>query len=186
MNLGLDYTDKIANALNTSFDKGPVDPLVNAERSLTNVAVDKAVISNQISNLPTAITIQDREYMEGKIKDTIAASESIREKLEKDIKENTISPNMMLRAYEVHSTIVNAIAIQIRELRELNKMLMSLEVINNTNISKQQEEELKKKEEEEKKTVKMSPSEFLKQLIAEAEKEKDKKPVTDAEFVEVA
>ncbi len=166
----MDPFDKIANKFDTTFDNkiassiSSVPAFSSAASELVSIQTDGTVMKKEMSGLPS-IDIKDRSYIEEKVKGMIGRCTGILDRLDNDMKDPAvIGPNMRMRAIEVYATMVNAISIQIRELRELNKMVMGIEMINMESTTRQAQEEKAKKEE----TVSMTPAQLCK-IIQDAQ-----------------
>lgn len=168
----------------------------NAQIAISSIIAEKGELSTEVAklnNLPQ-ITIKDRDYLETRSKSMIGRCENIL-----DILDNTFQralsgeddedddancekgkkkkkKGIELYAIDVYSKLVNAIAVQIRELRELNKMVMGIDAINAEQVMKKMENENEGRSKE----IKMTSSDLLK-LIKEASK-KDALDAIDAEF----
>lgn len=162
-----------------------------AHMEISSLIAEKGELSTEITKLAglPAVEIRDREYLEIKTKGMISRCERILDRLEEsfdaipdECDERTDAEKksgFSLYAVDVYAKIINAVAVQVRELRELNKMVMGIDVINAEQVMKRNEEEVSKQD----KTVKMSSSDLLK-LIKEAGASSEIKAV-DAEFKEV-
>lgn len=166
----------------------------NAQVAISSIIAEKGELSTEVAklnNLPQ-VTIKDREYLETRSKSMISRCENILDILDRsferavngedDDEEESADgkkkkkKGVELYAIDVYSKLVNAIAVQIRELRELNKMVMGIDVINAQQVMKTMESENEGKSKE----IKMTSSDLLK-LIKEASK-KDVADAIDAEF----
>lgn len=142
----------------------------DAQVSISTIISDKQELSSEIKNtlaMPQ-VTIRDREYLESKTKGMIDRCELMLNRLEESFEPTTddegkIKVNFSLYGVDVYAKIVNAVAVQVRELRELNRMVMGIDVINAEGMMKS----LESKKEDESKTVKLTSSDLLK-LIKEA------------------
>ena len=108
--------EKIAKSLDGTF--------VSSE-----IKNDLCVIEKRSSELTEYVqkpdTLKDKIYIEENIKELIEISKDVLKTVKDDIKIGA-SP----RQIEVFSTLTNAITNQIKELRDLNKMIYDLESIN--------------------------------------------------------
>jgi hypothetical protein len=155
----------------------------NAQLTISSIIADKQELSTEIKNtvnLPQ-VTIHDREYLENKTKTMITRCENMLDQLEESFRpsvddDGKIKINFSLYGVDVYAKVVNAVAVQVRELRELNRMVMGIDVINAEGMLKQFED----KQEKQSKTIKMSSSDLLK-LIKEAG-ESNQLNAVDAEF----
>lgn len=169
----------------------------NAQVAISSIIAEKGELSTEVAklnNLPQ-VTIKDREYLETRSKSMIARCENILDMLDRSFEravngddddgeecadeKKKKKKGLELYAVDVYSKLVNAIAVQIRELRELNKMVMGIDVINAQQVMKTLESENEGKSKE----IKMTSSDLLK-LIKEAGK-KEALEAVDAEFNDV-
>ena len=104
--------EKIGDVLDSSFD---------GEEVIEDV---KEIIEEKKSLVQSkGLTLDDAEYMKDKIQNTISGLEKILKILEGDIKIGTAP-----RYYEVYSTMQTAKMNSIKELREMNKIILDLKV----------------------------------------------------------
>jgi hypothetical protein len=167
----------------------------NAQIAISSIIAEKGELSTEVAklnNLPQ-ITIKDRDYLETRSKNMIGRCENILNMLDRSFEraengdddeeecegKKKKKKGVELYAIDVYSKLVNAVAVQIRELRELNKMVMGIDAINAEQVMKKMESENEGKSKE----IKMTSSDLLK-LIKEASK-KDALDAVDAEFHEV-
>jgi hypothetical protein len=170
----MDFVDR---TLNRSIE--------DAQMSISSVIAEKGELTTEVKslmNLPV-IAIKDRAYLEDKTKGMISRCERILDTLERsfDTEEEVDESGkkksgFTLYAVDVYAKIINAVAVQIRELRELNKMVMGIDAINAEQMIKKSDEEKESKS----KDVKMTSTDLLK-LIKEASKKPEINAV-DAEF----
>jgi hypothetical protein len=183
----MDAFSRIANKLDVNYEKSipELDPLKQAEQQISVINEDRMGLTsavNQAINLPQ-VTIKDQQYLEDKTKQLIERSEKVLSVIETAInnKENTeFTPFLKIQAWNSYATVSNAISIQIRELRELNKMIMGMNVINNEAMIG----ELNKGNESKKKESNYTSAEVLKLVKTLIEKKDNDKPV-NAEYEEV-
>jgi hypothetical protein len=159
-----------------------------AQISISTVIAEKGELTTEVNgllNLPS-VTIKDRGYLEEKTKGMISRCERILDALESSFNNppeiddrGKEKGGFSLYAVDVYAKIVNAVAVQIRELRELNKMVMGIDVINAEQIIKKTDADKESKS----KDVKMTSTDLLK-LIKEASKKTELNAV-DAIFDEV-
>jgi len=166
--------EKIANKFDTSFerkveDAGAMVSLEKSKQELAEVKNESMELQSQIGGLPS-IEVKDREYLEQKCKSMIEKTERILGFIEKDIGEEgqSIPLNIRSKFYDSWSSLVNAVSIQLRELRELNKMVMGIDMVNNEAIIKQMEEEQAERRRKREGKVSLSMSE-LASLVKAAE-----------------
>jgi hypothetical protein len=138
------------------------------QKEISTIIAEKKELTAEIENLPQ-ITIRDREYIENKTKVMITRCENMMDQLEESFKptvndEGKIQINFSLYGVDVYAKLVNSVASQVRELRELNRMAMGIDVINTEAyiVSKKKEPV-----QETNTTIKMTSSDLLK-LIKEA------------------
>jgi len=156
--------DNLNKKLNINFQ----EEAENVKNEISKVEEKKNEIAKKVENTQLApITFEDKEYLLLEIRKLIASTGRILEKLEQDIKIG--SPPRM---YEVYSALTNAKVNQLRELRELNKMIMDMQFFadpQGKNDSKSEKDE-----------VTMKTSDLLK-FVKEAQKQNQLNSV-DAEF----
>lgn len=142
-----------------------------AQMTISSIIAEKGELVSEVTKLAglPQVTIHDREYLETKTKGMIARCEAVLNTLENRFESTEIDDKgepktkFNLYAVDVYAKIVNAVAVQVRELRELNRMVMGIDVINAEQMVKKQEEDNGKKDN----TVKLSSSDLLK-IIKEA------------------
>ena len=166
-----------------NIDMRTTRSIENAQVAISSIIAEKQELSTEIKNTASLpqVTIHDRDYLETKTKGMISRCENMLDQLEESFKpsvddEGKIKINFSLYGVDVYAKVVNAIAVQVRELRELNRMVMGIDVINAEGMLKQFEE----KQEKQSKTIKMSSSDLLK-LIKEAG-EANQLNAVDADF----
>jgi len=164
----------------------------NAQIAISSIIAEKGELSTEVArlnNLPQ-ITIKDRDYLETRSKNMIGRCENILNMLDRSFEraengdddeeecegKKKKKKGVELYAIDVYSKLINAVAVQIRELRELNKMVMGIDAINAEQVMKKMEDENEGKSKE----IKMTSSDLLK-LIKEASK-KDPILAVDAEY----
>jgi hypothetical protein len=159
----------------------------NVENSISNIIASKNELSTEVSdainNLPT-INIKDQQYLEDKIKDLIKKSELMIDNLSSEINgeitdENGNSKKVLsainrISAYNAYAIMTNSLINALKELRELNKMVMGLDIVNSDTINKN-------KGISKDKNIKLSSSELLK-LLNEAQKSKEEENKIDADY----
>lgn len=168
-------------------DKALESRLGEAQIAISSIITEKGEVANQVKQLAALpqVTIRDREYLEDKTKGMIQRCEMILDRLESSFEptldaEGKEKNNFTLYGVDVYAKVVNAVAVQVRELRELNKMVLGMDLVNTETAVKMAIES----KEKENSTVKMSSSDLLK-LIKTAENNKEIK-TEPAEFVEVS
>lgn len=112
--------EKIANKLGTEYVETAVVSAI--ENEIEEVKEKKNELVKFSKN---DITLEDKEYLNTEIKSLVKISKGVLEKLNKDIKIGTPP-----RVAEVFATLANSIVAQLKELRELNKMVMDTEILN--------------------------------------------------------
>lgn len=105
--------DKIGDALGTSFDGEEIIESVN------KVIERKKDIESSTDELK----LGDAEYMKAEITSCIASLETVMNTLEQDLKIGS-QPRM----YEVYATMANTKMSSVKELRELNKVILDLKL----------------------------------------------------------
>lgn len=166
----MDAFDRIANKFDTTFERRIENSAVAvASRQMEAIEEEKNELMQEVNGLPQ-ITIKDQSYLEDKTKTLIEKTERVLSQLEKDmfgdsegLEAPKITPNMKVAAYNAFSCLSNSVSMQIRELRELNKMVLGMDMMNSEVLTKKYDEEQQLKS----KTIKMSSSDLLK-LINEA------------------
>jgi hypothetical protein len=136
----MDAFDKIANRFDTTFERkiGDAVAIVQTEKQQLVAEVNNAL------SVPT-VEIKDREYLETKIKGLIDRTVRILDMMDNDLNSSTngegtgIPPQAKAFIYKTYADVTNAISIQIRELRELSKMTMGLDMVNTESIIKANE-----------------------------------------------
>ena len=144
----------------------------DAQVSISGMIAEKNELVTQVKGFAALpeINIRDREYITDKTKTMIERCEAMMTRLEKSF-EPTIDEdgnekeNLSLYGVDVFAKLVNVTSGHIRELRELNKMVLGIDIVNVDVLLKKSEEEKSEKD----KTVKLSSSDLLK-LIKEAGK----------------
>lgn len=160
-----------------------IQKIGQAQVDIATIIAEKQELSTEVKsmmNLPQ-VTIHDRDYIENKTKGMITRCEMMLDQLEESFKptvdnEGKIKINFSLYGADVYAKVVNAVAVQVRELRELNRMVMGIDVINADSMLRKAEEVKNTQN----KTIKMSSSDLLK-LIKEAG-ESNQLNAVDAEF----
>lgn len=130
----------------------------NVSVAISDIITQKNELASEVKDaarLPQ-ITIQDREYLQSRTKNLIDRCQDILDKLDSKIDEEDVPVTRFLLICDTYSRIVNAASTHIRELRELNKMIMGIEAINAEQFIKQAEEQKSGQ------TIKMSSSDLLK------------------------
>jgi hypothetical protein len=159
----------------------------NVENSISNIIASKNELSTEVSdainNLPT-INIKDQQYLEDKIKDLIKKSELMIDNLSSEINgeitdengnsKKALSAINRISAYNAYAIMTNSLINALKELRELNKMVMGLDIVNSDTINKN-------KGISKDKNIKLSSSELLK-LLNEAQKSKEEENKIDADY----
>lgn len=114
--------DGLEKSLGISFSETPTpEEYTNA----IDIIYEKK--NNLRSSIEKELDINEIEYMEFEIKNSITNLESILDKLSQDIKIG--SPPRM---YEVYATLQSSKTTMIKELREIQKMLMDYKIKNKT------------------------------------------------------
>lgn len=172
------------NTANRSIDQ----QFERAQASIAGIIAEKGELVNQVNgmlNLPS-VTIEDKGYLQEKSKDMISRCERILDRLEQSFEPTTdaegkTKDNFSLYGVDVYAKMVNTVSSHIRELRELGKMVMGIDMINTEQAMKLSEAENQQKS----KNIKMSSSDLLK-LIKTAESSVEVKiEPSEAEFTEV-
>jgi len=115
--------DNLNKKLNAEF----VEETKKVENEIEAIETKKNEIVKRVENTAISpITFEDQKYLLDEIRDLICSTTRILEKLEQDIKIG--SPPRM---YEVYSALTNAKVNQLRELRELNKMILDMQIFQN-------------------------------------------------------
>lgn len=110
--------EKLSDAFNTEFD----NPELNKEMKQLEVQknkIDKIFNSDEW-------TLEDKQYLQNEIKNTIDSIQSVMDILKNDIKLSTPP-----RAHEVYATLAKTKLEAIKELRELNKNITDLQITKN-------------------------------------------------------
>lgn len=117
--------DKLANMMNADYitNSSPTE-IVSAVN--TQLEVIKETKENTLQEIKqNQFGLKDKEYLEEKIKKLIQLTEDNLDKLSSDIRIGA-HPRM----YEVLATLANSMILQVKELRELNKMIMDTDLLN--------------------------------------------------------
>ena len=169
--------------INTNLDRNLENKIYSAQTTISGIITEKRELTTEVNGLASLpqVTIRDREYIETKTKAMITRCENMMEQLEESFKptvddEGKIKNNFSLYGVDVYAKLVNVVASQIRELRELNKLALGMDVVNAESMLKKIEEDSDKKS----KNIKLSSSDLLK-LIREAG-ESNQLHAVDAEF----
>jgi len=118
--------DKISRKLNTTFEQSAQD----VEKQLQTVDLKKKELQQQVIE-KKQVAIKDQEYLLFEIKSLIQITLSVLERLDQDLKIGSES-----RKFEVFATLTNSVTMQLKELRELNKMIADMEIFNNPEMNK--------------------------------------------------
>lgn len=111
--------DKLNDAFDTTF-KEDID---QAEKDIEQIEERKNALVKQVETKEMSITFQDQQYMLMELKTLIQSTTNVLDKLEQDIRIG--SPPRM---YEVYATLTNSKTMQLKELRELNKMILEMSI----------------------------------------------------------
>lgn len=183
---------KIAEKFNTSFEKdipqSPTEVVPKPQTELSEVKQETGVLANTIAALP-CVTLEDKDFINGNIKKLIERCNKILDLIDKDLDVSNVTngapspvkPYERIGFYNSYSTMSNAIAIQIRELLELNKTVANMAIANQSAMAEQLEKQQAEKEENEKnKKVTLTAAELC-SIIKEA-REKSKLNAVEAKF----
>jgi hypothetical protein len=118
--------DKISQRLGTTFEQD----VSAAETQLQTISDRKNQIQEQVTQ-KNELALRDQEYLLTEIKLLIQSTLSVLERLDQDIKVGTEA-----RKYEVFAALTNAVTGQLKELRELNKMIADMEIFKNHETGK--------------------------------------------------
>jgi multidrug efflux pump subunit AcrB len=138
--------DKIANNFNTTFETQFQNKI---DTAMTSVQAEKQQLTAQIKTtlaLPT-VEIKDREYLETKIKGLIERTTNVLDIIDNDLNSKNpdgsagITPQAKAFMLKVYADVCNAVSIQLRELRELSKMNMGIDMVNAEQSMKANEEQ---------------------------------------------
>jgi hypothetical protein len=150
----------------------------NLDDNVADVLAQKENLPIESPNFPV-IPIENKEYLDEKIKKIVVRCENMLDNLESDMEsfENDDDDarkfmgrmTLKIAAYNAYSCLVNAITGNVRELRELSKMLLGVNLLNT-----------KDDEEKDNKNIKMSSGDLLK--IINNAKENNSMNEVDAEF----
>jgi hypothetical protein len=138
--------DKIANKFDTTFDQ-------KMNEAVAVIQTEKSQLTEEVKSALSApiVEIKDRQYLEDKIKGLIDRTSHVLDLMDEEfVMSGGIPPQAKAFMYKTYADVVNAISIQVRELRELSKMCMGLDMINTeqtikANEEKQIEEKAKQK-----------------------------------------
>jgi hypothetical protein len=115
--------DSLGNALNTTF----VPKATSGDMEKINKEIDE--FQSQKNKLIGAVqskkimTLEDKEFLNNETKDLIKNGKLVLEKLQNDIKIGC-SPRM----FEVYADLLRSIILSLKELRDLNKMILDVEM----------------------------------------------------------
>jgi hypothetical protein len=174
--LNVEYTaaqsemnDLIDQGINTS-EKEPADYEIDFdEMSVMDEPVCQGNRSVEIVDDCKGVSVPNQEYMDSKIKELIFHNVELMKTLRDDIANADCAPNMKPRMMEIHGSITNSVSMLLRELREISKLRIGIDVIPFAQLIRSKAE---KPEEPESKndTLVLSSSQLLK-IINEAKKE---------------
>jgi len=92
--------------------------------------------NNIVINDVTDVGIQNQQYLESKIKNRIETTEKMLTNFEALIELNKDNANMIPRMYEVYANLTNSISLLLREMRELSKMRIGIDLVIADNVIK--------------------------------------------------
>jgi len=117
--------EKISQRLGTTFEQS----VSAAETQLQTIEDRKLEI--QQATRKGELVLKDQEYLLMEIKGLIQTTLSVLTRLDQDIKIGTEA-----RKYEVFAALTNSITAQLKELRELNKMIADIEIFKDPDNNK--------------------------------------------------
>lgn len=117
-----DSFDAISKNFDTSFSAAPVLAQIQAELVESE---EKTKELKQFIQEKKEVTLEDKEYLQKETKNLIANGKTVLTTLESEIKQGS-SP----RIYEVYAQLMSTVMGGLREMRELNKMVLDIDRTN--------------------------------------------------------
>jgi len=164
------------NTMPDDLDKD-IDELSPFDEQAATPAPEQTTAVTVISDSESSVAIQNQNYIEEKLRQSTSSNQHILDLLNTDITNNSVPPNMKLRAYEVHANITNSIALLMREMRELSKMRLGIDMIANEQLMRSKAKE-NKDDRNDDGTISLTSQQLLK-IVQEARKQ----PLMDAEDI---
>lgn len=121
----MDSFDKISESFDTSFVTSGEDQLKGLENDLAQFEAKKQEIKNFVESKKD-LTLEDKGFLQLEHKILYQNGRLVLDKLQTEIKQGS-SPRM----YEVYSALLSTLMSGLRELRELNKIILEVERYNN-------------------------------------------------------
>lgn len=118
--------EKISEKLQTSF----VQDTDEAVSQLQTIDERRQQIQKQVTDKKD-LALRDQNYLLTEIKLLIQTTLSVLERLDQDIKVGTEA-----RKFEVFAALTNSVTAQLKELRELNKMIADMEIFKDPDLGK--------------------------------------------------
>src|SRR5271157_2860064 len=141
----MDPFDKLASKFDTTFSKKIEDAVVAVQN-------EKQELTEQVNTTLTLpiVELKDRKYLEDRIKGLIDRTTNILDGIDRELSAGGMVPQAKAFMFKVYADVANAMSIQLRELRELAKTTMGLDMVNSesymkANEAKQIEDGIKKK-----------------------------------------
>lgn len=132
-----DMKDKLSETFNTNYEPTVNEKIVEVQQELKTLEERKTEIKSKIKN---EITVEDREYIEYEIKSLIESNRNVMISLEQEL----TRPGTKASFFEVYSMVSNTVLNALRELRDLNKLIIDaaiaqrkLAVLENTRFLKE-------------------------------------------------
>lgn len=117
--------DKISENFNTNFITSGEEELKHLENDLTEFEIKKNELKAFVES-KKELTLEDKGFLQLEHKTLYQNGRLVLDKLQTEIKQGS-SPRM----YEVYSALLSTLMSGLRELRELNKMILDIERYNN-------------------------------------------------------
>jgi uncharacterized UBP type Zn finger protein len=118
--------NKMSEVFGTTFSGDNIEEI---KHEIEVIDEKKNIIANKDIK---SITLEDQQFLQDELKTLIMVSRTVLGRLEADIKIGTAA-----RVYEVYARLLDAVTNQYRELRELNKTIVDIQIdqgkLNNSN-----------------------------------------------------
>jgi len=114
--------EKISEKFGASFVTDTSATVQNIENKLAKISERKNDLI-QVAQQPTEIVLKDQTYLMGELHMLISDTREVMEILKESLKQGTRAS-----MFEAYSKLSNSVTDQLRELRELNKVIADLEM----------------------------------------------------------
>lgn len=123
--------DKLSESLGTSFVPATSAAEATIENEIENEIQEFEKKKNEIAKMceKVDLTLEDKDYLQMETRTLIQNGRIVLDKLQGEIKQGS-SPRM----YEVYSVLLSTIMTGLRELRELNKLVLEIEKRNRDSV----------------------------------------------------